>query len=100
MPSIVISPDNASPCRLLATGNAFRKFGGLIADGLLKRLCGTRQEYQTGYRNSRNKIFDSVMEPESDTSRCPESEQLKKLALLVRQGRFFQVQEWLWVGKP
>jgi hypothetical protein len=40
------------------------------------------------------------MEQRSSTSRCPESGQLKQLALLVRQGRFFEVQDWLAAGKP
>jgi len=40
------------------------------------------------------------MKQESTISNCPESEQLKQLALLVRQGRFFEVQDWLAAGKP
>jgi hypothetical protein len=40
------------------------------------------------------------MQTRSNTSRCPESEQLKQLALLVRQGRLLEVQESLSAGKP
>src|SRR5258707_686947 len=40
------------------------------------------------------------MKQESTISNCPESEQLKQLALLVRQGRFFEVQDSLAAGKP
>lgn len=29
-----------------------------------------------------------------------EGDQLKQLALLVRQGRFFEVRDWLTEGKP
>jgi hypothetical protein len=39
------------------------------------------------------------MEQRSNILRCSEDEQLKQLARLVRQGRFFEVQEWLSAGK-
>ena len=45
---------------------------------------------------------DSIcfLDPKRHHSVSKESDQLKELALLVRQGRFFEVRDWLAAGKP
>jgi uncharacterized protein (UPF0297 family) len=46
------------------------------------------------------RLVTYILEAKDHDSVNEESHQLKELALLVRQGRFFEVQDWLAAGKP
>jgi hypothetical protein len=70
-----------------------------MSNGLLNNFAAHGSSIKTGHGNF-NKLFDFNMERGSNTSKCSGSEHLKQLALQVRQGRFFEVQDWLAAGKP